>query len=345
MREIFFGGGSISIKDGELYHHGILGQKWGVSNGPPYPLSPESHSKSEKNAGYQKSIDKSAKREDIPKGSSSVSKSSKKGLSDSQKRMLKIGAAVAVTGIAVYGLYKSGAIDQVKNSVFSKGKEAATSSVSEWSGTTMEDIQALTNKTNSALAGIHAKDIASSRVSTIVQRTKDIAERELSGINSSHGKNNCVACSAVVELRARGMKDLIAKDRGDKNYSISELELLFPNLKFKPVTGASSIDDVYKKLRTELSALGHGARGCVTARFRPEVVAKLRSAGYISNYSNGHAFSFEVFKDAVMLVDGQQETRIMMPIQELSVFDPSSFQFARLDDLDIDKDFIKVFAE
>lgn len=22
----------------ELYHHGIKGQKWGVRNGPPYPL-------------------------------------------------------------------------------------------------------------------------------------------------------------------------------------------------------------------------------------------------------------------------------------------------------------------
>ena len=22
----------------ELYHHGIDGQKWGVRNGPPYPL-------------------------------------------------------------------------------------------------------------------------------------------------------------------------------------------------------------------------------------------------------------------------------------------------------------------
>lgn len=29
----------------ELYHHGIKGQKWGVKNGPPYPLDQEVHSK------------------------------------------------------------------------------------------------------------------------------------------------------------------------------------------------------------------------------------------------------------------------------------------------------------
>lgn len=36
----------------ELYHHGIKGQKWGVKNGPPYPLSERSLSKSEKRAKY-----------------------------------------------------------------------------------------------------------------------------------------------------------------------------------------------------------------------------------------------------------------------------------------------------
>lgn len=34
-------------EDSYLEHHGIKGQKWGVSNGPPYPLDYESHSKSE----------------------------------------------------------------------------------------------------------------------------------------------------------------------------------------------------------------------------------------------------------------------------------------------------------
>lgn len=40
----------------ELYHHGIRGQKWGVRNGPPYPLRPGAHSRSEEKAGWKNSL-------------------------------------------------------------------------------------------------------------------------------------------------------------------------------------------------------------------------------------------------------------------------------------------------
>lgn len=36
-----------------IIHSGILGQKWGVRNGPPYPLAPEQKSKSEKTKNRQ----------------------------------------------------------------------------------------------------------------------------------------------------------------------------------------------------------------------------------------------------------------------------------------------------
>ena len=39
-----------------LMHHGILGQRWGHKNGPPYPLDANDHSSSEKKAGWMKSL-------------------------------------------------------------------------------------------------------------------------------------------------------------------------------------------------------------------------------------------------------------------------------------------------
>lgn len=41
---------------GYLAHHGILGQKHGQRNGPPYPLDAEDHSSSEKKAGWRQSL-------------------------------------------------------------------------------------------------------------------------------------------------------------------------------------------------------------------------------------------------------------------------------------------------
>ena len=44
----------------ELYHHGILKQKWGVRHGPPYPLGGGDYSKAEKQAIYKQRNNKNS---------------------------------------------------------------------------------------------------------------------------------------------------------------------------------------------------------------------------------------------------------------------------------------------
>lgn len=98
------------IRSDELCHHGILGQKWGKRNGPPYPLGARDHSSAEKKAGWRKSLDKGGsdsynkKRKENTK--SATAGEEKHGLSDGQKRALKIGAVAIAAGLAAYGGYK-----------------------------------------------------------------------------------------------------------------------------------------------------------------------------------------------------------------------------------------------
>ncbi len=85
------------IQSDTIQHHGIQGQKWGVKNGPPYPLDEKDHSAAEKKA-----------------------ENDKFHLTDNQKKMLKIlVATAAVTGlsIAAYQVFKHTSITEIAKEV------------------------------------------------------------------------------------------------------------------------------------------------------------------------------------------------------------------------------------
>ena len=96
----------------ELQHHGILGMKWGVKNGPPYPLDASSHSKREKKAGWRKSLNS---------GNTEPKENKKRKFTFDKKKALKVGLAVAGT-IAV-GAIAYQTVNSLKNKNVKCGAE------------------------------------------------------------------------------------------------------------------------------------------------------------------------------------------------------------------------------
>lgn len=128
-----------------LSHHGILGQKWGKRNGPPYPLDASDHSASENKAGWRKSLKGGGasvtKNKNLSTDSSNKISVEKQKLSDNQKKTIAVGTAAVATALAVVGtahLVKSGKFDvaikagkKITKKTILKGKKAVDKVISK----------------------------------------------------------------------------------------------------------------------------------------------------------------------------------------------------------------------
>lgn len=334
--------GSVQCFPSDIRHHGILGMRWGKRNGPPYPLSPGAHSKSEQKAGWRKSLDGGSKAEDNKRKQGGFR------LTDGQKRALKIGAAAAVTGLAVYGAYRMGAFDglagKVRKHSASRGKNEFSKLLDDSGRVSLDSLKEQVAANQKKLDKIHTKDIETSRFGGALSRTINFAEEQARSVNPSGDGRNCVACSAVMELLARGKKGLVAKAKPHGElFRPQDLDLLFNDVQFEQVKPGQDTREAYSNLVEKIRSFGSGARGAIFAKFRPEVVAMLEKRGLKG--LEEHAFSFEVFGQTVALLDGQSGVHYKMPLQDLAPFSPELFWVARLDNLKLDEDCIPLFAD
>ena len=93
-----------------LFHHGIEGQKWGQTNGPPYPIEPGKHSAAEKRA-MKKDIKWIKKNED---------KIKKKAYKSVSKEVEEYASLLA----RKYGLNKNGELSKVYINAYNQGLAA-----------------------------------------------------------------------------------------------------------------------------------------------------------------------------------------------------------------------------
>lgn len=213
-----------------LAHHGILGQKWGKKNGPPYPLDTEDHSATEKKAGYKKSIGGVRNEHLYDRKSNTVvgsntrpskQKAANKGsfhLTDNQKRLIKVGATVAATALVAYGGYRLVRSPKVR-ALIAKGiagsktkRMADIEKAIQNSGP--EIVKKVGGNKSAVLDGVFKKK----------QNYTHTIDNTLKGINPNYNATsfhllaekdrapldivNCVACSQTYELRARGYEGI-----------------------------------------------------------------------------------------------------------------------------------------
>jgi hypothetical protein len=324
----------VTRSDEYLKHHGILGQKWGKKNGPPYPIDASDHSSSEKKAGWRKSLDKDSSTED----------NKRKGLSDKQKKAIKIGAAVAVTALATYGAYrlvKSGKLDKY----IDIGKIKADSLLKKKAGDSkvgdikVDDLlnNASTAKTNPSVNNIRmvhgVKKLAKP------ESLSDIIKNVNPNLGNNDYRNNCSACGIASFLRSKGY-DVTAKSTGGKQQILGGvIEECFKGVKVmdgSAVKFGRSRQDAAEML---VNKFGNNASGVVSVQWKKELTR--------NGQGGGHIFNWEIKDGVVKFFDGQnnRDDSVVSSLYWRMMNPNDSLTIARLDNAEINFDAIKKYVE
>lgn len=224
----------IYTHENHLAHHGIKGQRWGVMNGPPYPLGKAVHNRvvSGKSNGHKSSGDANLRKKTAsPLSSKYLSKIRDKELSGFAPE-----AAALLVQLTAYAAIVAAAKISIESSYKNDIKENIT--------TNRSDIQ-------KKIKGQHTRDDDQRVINPDFANSFDFGARV-----------NCAMCSTAYELRRRGY-DVVAQ-KTEKGRKPKDAASWF-NIEEKKVPKYRTRRDFIKALESEPD----GARGLTFTAVAP----------------------------------------------------------------------------
>lgn len=288
-----------------LYHHGVQGQKWGVRNGPPYPLR----------SGR---IAKNKPKSFAVKGASKENLSSEYDHTKS-KKAAEVSLFLARFGLHAITLNPIGlTFDAVRLSEVVAGiaKERSV------------EKRIANNPKIDKRTGLHLKENPSEW-----DDAKDLKQ-----INpafktfDANRKNNCMLCSVAYDMRKRGY-DVMA-NHASSGYLTDDIKRWYPKAKVSLAANSTKTPmefsifgdkDMMQHAITKIESQGEGTRGAVFVKW--------------NSLGAGHAMAYQIDGGKMQILDGQSGKVYHNPTKILK--EATSISYVRLDNIDFDPKKIK----
>lgn len=300
----------------ELYHSGRLGQKWGVRNGPPYPLS-----RQKGDAQIRKQY-----------GGASVSREERRDPTSEHysDKKIRIAKNVASATLAVAAPAAVAAITASTTGIMMIPPQLIVESAALLATPAYNSARAMAAKAVTAKYKKERENHPIDSKTGFHLKEGDMSQRDdLKRVNPGWGnfdentKQNCMLCTTTYDLRRRGY-DVTSKTAG-VGFSDASVKSWYPKAEIK-IVGDRNRRAAAKKLVKELTTYDDGARGNLMITWK--------------GMKGGHSVVWEKTGGKVKILDAQSNEIFNNPYRFLSKTE-GVYRYARLDDVKFDKKAIK----